>query len=109
MKNCDEKYARALKKVEIKKDFYRHLAKYVIINSGLILWWSNLFGSGKLNFNQPGIYVVLFFWGIGLFWHGMYVLYEIKLKKFGRQWERRKVVDILEKEEDESRRFKTEN
>lgn len=97
----NDAYQRARQKVQMLIDFYRHLISYILINSGLILWWSNLFGSGKTNFSNPGIYVVAFFWGIGLFFHALHVFSVIHFQQFGKKWEERKIRELMEKEEAE--------
>lgn len=105
----DKAYQKARKKVQLLKDFYNHLISFVIINTGFILWWSNLFGPGETNFNNRGIYVILFFWGIGIFFHGMHVLYQLKLKNIIKFWEERKIREIMEKENRSFQDFKKRN
>ncbi len=92
-------YLRAKKKVEILKHFYNHLAVFIIINTGIILISSNIFGKGESDFSDLGMYATLFFWGIGLFFHAIWVLFELYIKnKFLRNWEERKIKQFLEKD-----------
>ncbi|WP_298665301.1 2TM domain-containing protein [uncultured Methanofollis sp.] len=83
-------YDRALRQVKEIKDFYGHLAVYIIINTMLFLinwftspttWW---------------FYWVVIFWGIGLLVHAYSTFVEEGF--FGRDWEERKVREIMEKE-----------
>lgn len=92
-------YLRAKKKVEILKHFYNHLAVFIIINTGIILISANVFGKGETDFSDWGIYVTLFFWGIGLISHAIWVFFELYFKnKFLKNWEERKIKEFLEKD-----------
>ncbi len=81
-------YKRAKKKVAERKDFYGHLAAYVIINCFLIA--INLLTSpGKLWFIWP-----MFGWGIGLAFHAFNVFGLPGAGRLDEEWEARE----LEKE-----------
>jgi hypothetical protein len=88
----DEKYEKAKKRVEELKSFYGNLATYAGINAVLII--INLVTSpGSLWF-----YWVTIFWGIGILIHASKV-FIFKGKFLGEEWERRKIKQIMENEE----------
>ena len=100
------KYERALKKVEAIKRFYKHLRVYIIINVLLLLLRAKIFKFFRdgdfsdvhfdrwLDWNTYGTAII---WGIALFIHGLYA-FQYKFKFF-KNWEDRKLKEILEKEE----------
>ena len=102
----EKKYVRAQKKVEAIKRFYKHLRVYIIINVLLILLRIkifNFFSDGDfsgvqfeswLDWNTYGTAAL---WGVGLLLHGLYV-FQYKFKFF-KNWEERKIKEILEKDE----------
>lgn len=84
----DEDVAR--QRVRRLRDFYIHVAVYVVVNAGLWLfdwlispnfWWAAF----------PSI-----FWGIGLVVHAVSVVFEDGL--FGTSWEERKTRELIERE-----------
>jgi uncharacterized membrane protein YbjE (DUF340 family) len=92
-------YLRAKKKVETLKDFYSHLVVFILINIGIILVSANVFNAQEIDFKQWSNYVTLFFWGIGLIFHALYVLYVMKFKNtFLNKWEEKKIKQFLEEE-----------
>ncbi|NND63976.1 MAG: 2TM domain-containing protein [Flavobacteriaceae bacterium] len=101
MKNLDEnKFERAKKRVDEIKGFYTHLLVYIVINIALILLQLGFF-NGFSNYNYSGwaLFSTPFFWGIGLFFHGLYV-FQHKFKFF-KKWEERKIKEYMEKDEKE--------
>jgi uncharacterized protein involved in cysteine biosynthesis len=105
-----EKYDRARKKVNAIKGFHRHVITYIIINIVLLLLTANIISAFAhrdfdmnferwLNWNAWGTAI---FWGVGLLIHGLYV-YRDKFK-FIKDWEARKIREIIEKEEAEQRK-----
>ena len=99
-----EKYKIAKKRVEEIKGFYVHMTIYLIVNLILFLFAANVFnGLDRMHFPSWGHFTTPFFWGIGLFFHG--------LKAFRRnitpikKWEERKIKEYLEKEESDLDRF----
>ena len=87
----DEKYERARKRINDLKHFYRDLISYVTIN--VILLIINLVTSpGKLWF-----YWVTIFWGIAILLHASKV-FLLKGKFLGKDWEEKKIKEIMEKE-----------
>jgi len=87
----DEKYEEAKRRVKELKDFYTNLLTYVGVNVLLII--INLITSpGSLWF-----YWVTIFWGIGIVLHASKV-FIVKGKFLGKQWEDKKIKEIMEKE-----------
>ncbi len=92
-------YLRAKKKVETLKGFYSHLAVFIVINAIIILMSANVFGSGETNFGDWSNYVTLFFWGIGLVSHALYVFFVLNIKNnFLKRWEEKKINQFLDEE-----------
>jgi hypothetical protein len=86
----NERYKKAKERVEAIKSFYGHLFIYIMVNIGLFLinyiaspgdWW---------------FYWPLVGWGIGLAAHGVTVFGTEGV--FGKDWEERKIRQIMEKE-----------
>ncbi|MCK4575704.1 2TM domain-containing protein, partial [candidate division WOR-3 bacterium] len=86
----DSKYKSARERVEEIKAFYVHLFIYIIVNVGLILV-NVLTSPYSLWFYWP-----LMGWGIGLVAHAFSV-FGIR-GMFGKEWEEKKIKEILEKE-----------
>lgn len=104
----EERFIRAKKRVKDIKGFYIHLIVYVIINifiSGLIIF--GLSQSGD-DFDEIisnfGVYSTWIFWGIGLFFHWLGV-FGFQSFGFGKDWEERKIKELMEKEDEKNRRF----
>jgi len=104
-----EKYERARKKVNDIKGFHKHLTAYIIVNIILLLIKANImdaFSDHEFDWNfeswlRWNTYGTAILWGIGLLIHGLYVYRH----KFGflKNWEERKIREIIEKEEAEER------
>jgi 2TM domain len=102
----DTKYERAQHKVKIIKGFYKHLRVYIIINLFLLLIRAKIFRFLRdgdfsdvhferwLDYNSYGTILV---WGVALLIHGLYA-FQYKFKFF-KNWEDRKLKEILEKDE----------
>ena len=88
----DEKYERAKKRVEELKRFYRNLVTYTVINIILII--INL----VTNPQHLWFYWVTIFWGAAILLHASKV-FVFKGKFLGREWEERKIKEIMEEEE----------
>jgi len=87
----DEKYEKAKTRVEELRGFYRNLLTYAGVNILLII--INLVTSpGSLWF-----YWVTIFWGIGIVLHASKV-FILKDKFLGKEWEEKKIKEIMEKE-----------
>ena len=85
-----ERYYQALKKVKEIKEFYQHLAVFLLCN--LIVIVVNLMTS-------PGYLWFIWCvsgWGLGLILHGLSVFNLPPF--FNKEWEERKIREILEKE-----------
>ena len=99
------KYLRAKKRVEKIKGFYVHLIVYVIINtflSGIIIFGlmnddGDSLGEVLQNF---GVYSTWVFWGIGVFFHWLGVF---GFNVVGKNWEERKLKELIEEEERKSK------
>lgn len=87
----EERYSKARKRVGEIKGFYGNLIAYVIVNIGLMV--INLLTSpAYLWFFWP-----LFWWGIGVVFHGLKVFNYIPF--FGKEWEEQKIKEFMDKEE----------
>ncbi|WP_288955858.1 2TM domain-containing protein [uncultured Polaribacter sp.] len=102
----EQNYIRAKKRVKDIKGFYVHLSVYIIVNifiSGVIIF--GLIKSGDSfseTFSNFGVYSTWVFWGIGMFFHWLGV-FGFKSIGFGRDWEERKIKEMMEKEEQKNR------
>ncbi|WP_350288102.1 2TM domain-containing protein [uncultured Croceitalea sp.] len=89
----ENKYIRARERVEELKKFYGHVTSYVLVIGGL----------AALNYWTDGWRYMWFLWaalgwGIGLIAHaiGTFGLNPF----FGKDWEKRKIQEYMEKQED---------
>lgn len=88
-----ERYYHAQKKVKEIREFYEHLAAYILCNPIVIV--VNLMTS-------PGyLWFVwcLMGWGIGLVFHGLKV-FDLP-PFFNKKWEERKIKELMEKEKEQ--------
>ena len=85
-----ESYESAKKRVDEIKSFYSHLFVYMAVNAGLFLL--NILTAPK----HLWFYWPLIGWGIGLSIHGLSVFGTQKF--LGKDWEERKIREIMEKE-----------
>lgn len=93
-------YLQAKRKVEILKSFYQHLVVFILINAGVILWSANFFNGKEIDFSRWEIYFPTIMWGIGLFFHALYALFELYLKNnFLKQWEENKIREFMENDD----------
>ena len=107
MENYNEtKYKKAKKRVKEVKDFYLHLTVYITVNLVLIIVNLGVFQSGFTDIEIPKwpMFTTPFFWGIGLFFHGLKVFKNSF--KFLKDWENRKIREYMEKEEEDFKRNK---
>lgn len=86
----DDLEDRIRKRVKKIREFYTHVVVYFMVNLLLIVIW--YFTSGGF----PWFVFVLGGWGIGLFFHWFNVYVEEGI--FGKEWEDRKVSQLMEKE-----------
>lgn len=82
---------RAAKRVKELRDFYVHLAVYLVVNTGLVI--IDLIQGDGLQWAQW----VIFGWGIGLVAHGVSVF--IFESRSASRWEARKLAEFTEEEE----------
>jgi hypothetical protein len=96
----NEKYERAKKRMEEVKGFYSHLVVYLIVNLVLILSQLGIFSGGFVKIDFPGwaMFTTPFFWGIGLFFHGLYVFG--RRLRFLKDWEDRKIKEFMDKDDE---------
>lgn len=88
-------YRRALKRVKALKGFYGHLAAYLLVN--IIIIYVSTREEGLVEGLQDlSNYFTVFFWGIGLAAHAAGVFMPNII--FGREWEERKIKELMEKE-----------
>jgi len=86
----EESYKRAKKREGELRGFYEHLIAYVVVNIMLVI--INLVTSP----DTLWFYWVTVFWGIGVIWHAISVFG--KRGKLGKNWEEKKIKEIMEKE-----------
>ena len=94
----NDRYKAAKERVEEIKGFYVHLFIYIVVNIGLILL-DVLTSPLQLWFYWP-----LLGWGIGLIAHAFSV-FGIR-GMFGKEWEERKIKEIMEKEKNREKKQK---
>lgn len=93
-------YEKAKKRVKDIKGFYTHATVYFLVNLFLLLAQLGLFsGNFRLGMPEWGYFTTPFFWGIGLFFHGLHV-FKDNISLF-KDWEQRKIREYMEKEEQE--------
>jgi len=93
------KYLRAKKKVEALKGLYGHLIVYIILNGFMILYNANVFDSGEIDFSGLGNYFTAIMWGIGLFFHALFVIVLFNFNSnFINRWEEKKIKEIIDKD-----------
>ena len=86
-----EKYEEAKTRVRELKHFYRNLTTYVAVNILLII--INLLTYPE----RLWFYWVSIFWGFAVLLHALKV-FVFKGKFLGREWEEKKIKEIMEKE-----------
>lgn len=89
--NRNEKYERALKRVEELKGFYYNLIAYCLVIPFLI------FVNYKTYWEFHWFWFPIFGWGIGLSFHAYHVF--VNNGVFGRKWEERKIQEFIQEEE----------
>lgn len=92
--NEAERYYRAQKKVKEIREFYEHLAVYILINP-IVIAVNLMTSPGYLWFIW-----CLMGWGVGLILHGLTVFNLPPF--FDKDWEERKIKEILEKEDNKT-------
>ena len=90
-----ERYDRAKKRVKKITGFYSHALVYMVINLIVVVINIQQLDAGESYFHWKN-FVTLFFWGIGLFAHGLSVFLPYAI--LGKDWEERKIKEFMEKE-----------
>lgn len=88
-------YDNALKRVRKIKGFYTHLIVYIVINIMIIVLNTQNLKPDESYFQWKN-FVTALFWGIGLAAHGLSVF--LPAIVLGRNWEERKIKELMEKE-----------
>ncbi len=90
------RYEEAVKRVKKLKGFYTHAIVYVVINIMVVIANIQNYEPGE-SFFQFKTFMTAFFWGIGLLAHAVstFIPYFI----LGKDWEERKIRELMEKEE----------
>jgi len=102
-----QKYEKAVKYARGFREFYKHLATYLIFVIVLLVLKSRIVYVVKTNANSPdpeflhwidvNITVIPIIWGVAVLIHGIYV-YRRKFQFFNG-WEDRKMKELMEEEE----------
>tara|TARA_R110002073_G_scaffold139232_2_gene289277 strand:- start:55436 stop:55780 length:345 start_codon:yes stop_codon:yes gene_type:complete len=100
----EERYLKAKKRVKEIQGFYWHLAVYIVINSFITvnIVIRNVYENGETMqeaFLDFGLFFVWVSWGIGLAIHAFVVFGSFPFL-FGKNWEARKIKELIEKEEE---------
>jgi len=99
--NTSKKYERAREHVKAVKGFYNHLIIYIIVNIIVQLFYSGVFDGGEFTSYIPYWvrFTTPFFWGISLCIHGLIVFQGRYFKRLWKNWEEKKIKEIMEEEE----------
>jgi hypothetical protein len=106
--NNRDKLEKAKKRVKELKGFYTHLTIYILVNTFIStmkivqgLSEGESFNEAFFNF---GIFAVWFFWGIGLFFHGLKVFSNNPF--FGKDWEEKQIQKYMDKDKKEAEKYR---
>ncbi len=108
MNDNRDKKKRAKKRVEELKGFYIHFTIYILVNTFISTMKivRNL-GEGE-SFSQAffdfGTFAVWFFWGIGVFFHGLKVFSYNPF--FGKDWEQKQIQKFMDKDKNEAEKYR---
>lgn len=106
----EQSYLKAKKRVKEIKGFYVHLSVYIVINIVLsaIIIYGLSYEEGDSIFDALtnfGVYSTWLFWGIGMFFHWLGV-FGFKSLGLGKDWEERKIKELMDKEDENFKRLK---
>ncbi len=106
--NNKGKLERAKKRVEDLKGFYIHLTVYILVNTFIsTMKIIRDLGEGE-SFNETfwdfGTFAVWFFWGIGLFFHGVKVFSYNPF--FGKDWEQKQIQKFMDKDKKDAEKYR---
>lgn len=91
-----ERYEAARRRVAAMKEFYAHLTVYAVVNTGL-------FAIDALTPGGAWFFWPLLGWGVGLVAHWASVFGP--QRRFGAEWERRKIEQLVARDAAGSERF----
>lgn len=94
------KYEEALLKVKKIKAFYVHLVIFILVNTYVIIKKTQHIDEGETIWHA---FKLAFFWGIGLVFHGLRAFDLFPF--FGKEWENRKVKEMMDKEKNQDSKF----
>ena len=92
----DARYDMAYKRVKRIKGFYVHALVYFLVNAFILISAFNRSMIGDEVFWQWQTWNTVFFWGIGLFAHGLSVFGRNVF--FGSDWEEKKIQEFMDKD-----------
>lgn len=102
--NNDEKkaYDAAKKRVEKEREFYIHLAVYIVINISILIFKDKVLYFIDTDEKDADFFkwwhfsnlVTPIIWGIGLLFHGLWAFEKIFV--FNKDWEERKIKKLME-------------
>ncbi|PCE65054.1 hypothetical protein B7P33_05660 [Sediminicola luteus] len=99
----EQKRKRAKEKVDKIKGFYIHFMVYLGVNIFILASIAINLREGE-SFWQLGHFFTLFFWGIGVAIHAMGAFAYFPF--LGRNWEERKIQELMDKDKQDSERYK---
>ena len=106
--NTFDKKERAKKRIAELKGFYIHLLVYIIVNTMIVVTTivANVNNGESLNdaFWNFGTFITPFFWGIGLFFHGMKV-FSIN-PFFSKDWEEQQIKKYMDQDRTDIEKFR---
>lgn len=110
MKNFENKYDRAKKRVDELKSFYRHLRVFILINGIFLIFRFGGFNSFIPDWltSEPQFFnwvdVNLLIWGGILFIHLLYI-YRHKFP-YLKNWEENKIQKLMEEEKEKTKKYR---
>ncbi|MEO8517222.1 MAG: 2TM domain-containing protein [Flavobacterium sp.] len=94
----EDRYYKAKKRVDEIKGFYGNLVAYIAVNAFFLIL--NLLTSPE----HLWFYWPMLGWGIGVLFHGLRVFNSLPF--FGKDWEERKLQELMDKDKESKRNFK---
>lgn len=94
------KYEEALIKVRKIKAFYIHLTVFIVVNTFIVIKKTQHLDENDTILDA---FKLPFFWGIGLVFHCLRTFDKIPF--FGKDWEDRKVKEMMDKEKNQDSKF----
>ncbi len=94
------KYEEALIRVKKIKAFYFHLVVFIFVNTYVVIKKMQHIDDDETMWHA---FKLPFFWGIGLLFHGLKTFDLMPF--FGKDWEDRKVKEMMDKEKNQDSKF----